>query len=241
MAKRKKLNRNPDHGRGLLKRLAERRANSAGGEDGESGNYVLMDFEVTWDVMPDPAVEALPEAVRERMESMHDLVMGDPKSAVEELRELAAAHPEVPCLTNWLISALRAGSKDDKQEALEICEALFRRMPDYFFARTMLAELWLDRLEVEKAAELMFGPGRLLTKLYPERRVFHVSEIRHWFYLGGRINIFQGEMEAARSHRDILAQVEPESVGVKHLDRLLEGENATMMRALAKMRGLMGG
>lgn len=204
--------------------------------DGEPEKYVLMNFEVSWDVMPDAAVEALPEATRDRMERLFDLVHAKPKKAVQELRDLIVLYPDVPCLTNWLINSLRAGTKADRREAMELCQGLFRRMPDYFFARTTLADLWLDEGAMDKAAELLFGPGRVLTQLYPERKVFHISEIRHWFYLCGRAKILLGEPGVAEGYRDLLEQLEPDSEAVRHLDVMLEDENSLLMRLLSKMR-----
>jgi hypothetical protein len=236
MAKGRKPNRNPDHGKGLLKRLAEGTAQSVSGADGEPKTYVLMNFEVSWDVMPDPVVEALPEATRERMETLFDLVHAKPKKAVQELRSMVALHPDVPCLTNWLINSLRAGTKADRREAMVLCEGLFRRMPDYFFARTTLADLWLDEGAADKAAELLFAPGCVLTQLYPERKVFHISEVRHWFYLCGRTKILLGEPGVAESYRDLLEQLEPDSQAVRHLNVMLEDESSLLMRVLSKMR-----
>lgn len=205
--------------------------------DGEPENYVLMNFEVSWDVMPDAAVEALPEAVRERMERLFELVHAKPKSAVRELRELTVLHPNVPCLTNWLINSLRAGSKADRREAMELCQGLMHRVPNYFFARTTLADLWLDEGAVDKAAELLFGPGCVLTELYPGRKAFHISEVRHWFYLCGRIKILQGEPGAGEAYRDLLEQLEPDSEAVRHLSEMLEDERTLMMRFLSQFKG----
>lgn len=198
----------------------------------------LMNFEITWDLMPDAEVEALPHATRERMQQLFDLVRQQPSSVIAELRKLAVRHPRVPCLRNWLISALRGGSASDQAEALIICEQLFHETPDYFFARTTLADLWLDAGEVEKAAALLFGPELVLTRLYPGREVFHISEIRHWAYLCGRIKILQGEPEIAEGYRDMLAELEPDSEPVRHLNEMLEGETGMLARLIAGFKKL---
>lgn len=238
MAKRRKSNRNPDHGKGLLKRLAGRPVNVPVGKAGQPEKLHLMNFEVTWDVMPDPAVEALPQATRDRMQKVFDLVHRKPKSVIRELRDLVALHPDLPCLTNWLISALRSGTTADRWEAMELCKGLFREMPEYFFARTTLADLWLDEGEIERAAELLFGPDCVLTRLYPGRNVFHISEIRHWFYLCARTKILVGEPGVAEGYRDMLAQLEPDSPPVRHLNEMLDGEDSKLVRILAELKKL---
>lgn len=70
-----------------------------------------MNFEITWDVMPDPAVDALPKTTRDRMQKIFDVDHRKPKTVISELREPATRHPQIPCLTNWLISALRPALK----------------------------------------------------------------------------------------------------------------------------------
>jgi hypothetical protein len=238
MAKRRKPNRNPDHGKGLLKRLAERPINAVAVQGGKQEQFVLMDIDVTWDVMSDPVLEALPMATQDRIQEVFELVQEKPQSVIQELRDLVALYPNVPSLTNWLINVLRAGTTADHCEAMELCQALFHRVPNYFFARTTLADLWLGKGEIEKAAELLFGPGCVLTQLYPDRKVFHISEIRHWLYLCARIKIFLGEPRLAESYRDLLDQLEPDSPSVLHLNEMLEGENSMLLHLNARFRKL---
>lgn len=237
MAKRRKPHRNPQHGKGLLLR-SKTTAPRAKVSDKAPVELHLMNFEITWDLIPDPEVEALPQATRDRMQQLFDLVHQQPKSVITELRKLAVHHPRVLCLRNWLISALRGGSASDHAEALIICEQLFHETPDYFFARTTLADLWLDAGEVEKAAALIFGPELVLTRLYPGREVFHISEIRHWAYLCGRIKILQGEPEIAEGYRDMLAELEPDSGPVRHLNEMLEGEMGMLARLISEFKKL---
>lgn len=236
MAKRRKPNRNPDHGKGLLKRFAERPVSVQTSKDQPPEVYHLMNFEITWDVMPDPAVEALPKVTRDRMEKLFELAQKKSNSVVSELRELTAAHPEVLCFANWLIAALRRGGKSDQEEALSLCDQLFRDHPGYFFARTTLADLWLDRGEIDKASGLLFVPGHSISTLYPARKVFHISEIRHWAYLSARAKIMLGEPEIAKSYRDMLEQLEPDSPAVRDLNDMLSGEKSDIMRMLANLR-----
>jgi hypothetical protein len=236
MAKRRKPNRNPDHGKGLLKRLAERPVSVQTSKDQPPEVYHLMNFEITWDVMPDPAVDALPKATRDRMEKLFELAQKQSKSVVAELRELTAKHPEVLCFANWLIAALRRGGKADQEEALSLCDQVFRDHPGYFFARTTLADLWLDRGEIEKASGLLFVPGHSISTLYPARKVFHISEIRHWAYLSARAKILLGEPEIAVGYRDMLEELEPDSPAVQDLNDMLDGEKSGIMRRLASLR-----
>jgi hypothetical protein len=196
-----------------------------------------MNIKVTWDVMEEPSVEALPEATRDRMDAIHHALFKSPKKILGELRELSASHPDVLCLKNWLIAALRGiGGPAEEAEAADLAERLFRERPDYFFARTGLADIWLDQGKFDQAAGLMFGPGKVLTLLYPGRKEFHISEIRHWAYVCCRILISQGNVDGARTYRDLLNQMEPGSRAVESLDQLLDGNAGYFATLLARFR-----
>ena len=111
-------------------------------------------------------------------------------------------------------------------------------MPGYFFARTTLADLWLDGGVIEKASELLFGPECALTRLYPAREVFHISEIRHWAYLCARTNILLGEPEVAEGYRDMLEEMESDSPAVRRLNEMLDDENSMFARLIAEIKAI---
>lgn len=190
----------------------------------------LFRIEVTWDVLPEKDVAALPSSVREEMNGVYDTIRTNPRSALPVLRLLAARHPEVSCLQNWLINALRKGSPIETEEALHLSDELFRKKPDYFFARTTLAEILADKDEVQRAADLMFGDQASFARLYPGRKVFHISEVRHWSIVCCKIKVLQGDAESARSYRDMLNEIEPDTDAVAYLDHLLDSDLAMVSK-----------
>ncbi len=171
--------------------------------------------------MPDPEVDALPAEVREEMDRLYDLVKTASPRAVPPLRKLVATYPQVLALQNWLLTVLSHGSKSQQQEARKLTVELFESRPEYYFARTGLAEMHLREGRVEEAASLMLGQANTLQALYPGQKVFHISEVRHWALLCGQILLKTGEIEAAHSYRNLLHQMEPNSPAVQHLDRLM--------------------
>ena len=235
MAKRRKPIRNPDHGKGLIKRLANQRSNSEATLGEPQELFTIMDFEVSWGYMPDPAVAEMTQADKDRMDDICPLVHTKPQSLIQELRGLVALYPKVPCLTSWLINCLRFGTTAERQEAMERGQELFRQMPDYFFSRTTLADLWLDENNVEKANALIFGKGCELSELYPDRKVFHISEIRNWCYICTRVKILLGQPQIAKNYRDMLEDLEPGTKIIRHLDSMLSSENTQLIRLLNSM------
>jgi hypothetical protein len=237
MAKRRKPNPNPNHGKGLLLRSLES-SSYVVSKDVDSRHYIDIRFTVTWERLPCPDIDALPQATQDRMCDVYDAIHHKPRSVIAELREFNRRHPEVICFKNWLINCLRSSSIADHAEALELSKRLYREHPDYFFARTTLAELWLDFSEFDKAAELMFEKNAVLTDLYPGRKVFHITEITHWASLCTRIRLCQDEPESAKEFRDILAEIEPSSPVVKDLDYLLSGGKGLLSRMISSIKNL---
>lgn len=197
----------------------------------------LTQLKVTWEVMPDPQIKALPRVTRNRMDAIHRRLHERPVDAINELRELNEKHPGIPCLQNWLIAALGASpSQTDQAEALDRAEQLFRDRPDYFFARTALADLCLGLGEIDRATSLLFDPGTSLAQLYPEREVFHISEIRNWAHSCCRTQLALGNVAAARTFRDLLADLEPDSPSVRRLDQLLDGRGGRLSKLIGSLK-----
>ena len=124
---------------------------------------------------------------------------------------------------------------------MELGQELFRQMPNYFFSRTTLAELWLDENNVEKANELLFGKGCELSELYPDRKVFHISEIRNWCYICARTKILLGQLRIAKNYRDMLDDLEPDSKSIRHLDSMLTSKDTQLLRLLNEMKEFYAG
>ena len=194
----------------------------------------LFSFKYTTDAILDEATDKLPDAVRVRMEALIDIVKSNPASVENEVLELSRKYPDVMCFRNWYCSCLRLLGRHD--EVREFSEILFREHPDYFFARTTLADLALEDYDVNLAAQLLGGEVGALLSLYPDQEVFHITEARHWFSLWGRIELMKGNLEAARSHRKMLHQMEPDSVAVQGLDRLMNPEKFQLIQLLANYR-----
>lgn len=213
-----------------------RRSGSA--QEGSPERIELLKIDITWDTMADDEVEKLPLRVRDQMDEIFASIHDRPGAVLPALRDLTARFPDVSCLQNWLINALRSGSPLESEEALARSEDLFRKKPKYFFARTTFAELLAENDYVEKAAALMFGEEVSLTRLNPGRKLYHISEIRHWALVCAKIKIHQGELTAARSYRDLLDELEPDSRAVEHLDGLLESDLAMLSKLMANIRDI---
>jgi len=194
----------------------------------------VFQMEITWDPVRAPEVQRLPRKVKQRIEELHPLIHSAPVRVIDEVRELVRQYPHVACFRNWHCACLRILNR--KGEAREAAEALFHDCPDYIFGRTTLAELMLEDADVEGAQLVMGGKGATLPSMYPKQRKFHISEVRHWFFVHGKLQLLLGRMEGARSCRDVLDQIEPGSAAVTELDRLLQVENFELLQLMRKFK-----
>ena len=223
------------YGEGMAKRKRDRKAlKSLTSADGTPTTVIhLMNLEITWNPIPEPELKKLPSAVQDRMAELYAKVITGSATILPELRELTERYPKVLCLRNWMISALRGGSPPQRSEAFCLSEELVRERPDYLFARTTHAELLLDEHRTEEAAKLFFSEDTTLPRLYPDRKTYHILEIRHWAFVCGKIKVIQGEPDGARSYLDLLDSLEEESEASRELRRLITNNNLNMLAKLA--------
>ena len=119
-----------------------------------------------------------PELSSERMEDLFNAASEGANWVIPELKKLIARHPEFPTLLNYLMSTYQ--QRNQPRQAKQVLKDLVKLHPDYLFTRIGLA---LDALETTKpdAVVQALGPALDITKLYPERGLFHVSELKNYY------------------------------------------------------------
>ncbi len=165
-------------------------------------------YSITEEPLPDHSFERLPGDVQTLINTLHDKVLGArPKQEVfDALISLTEQYPDIPHLYNYLyIAYFRMGKRGD---ASRVVQQTMQRFPDYLFGRLSLAEECLARGEPEKVAEI-FG-GKFDLKLqYPERALFHVSEVISFQCVVARYHHALGNREQAQQAYDLMRQLNP--------------------------------
>jgi uncharacterized protein YchJ len=113
-----------------------------------------------------------------QMEDLYHAAIEGANWVIPELKKHIARHPEFPTLLNYLMSAYQ--QRNQPRQARQVLKDLAKFHPDYLFTRIGLA---LDALETTKpdAVVRALGPALDITKLYPERDLFHVSELKNYY------------------------------------------------------------
>ena len=140
---------------------------------------------------------------------------GDP-TVIPELKRQIALHPEYPAFQNFL--RVYYHIRENPRKADAVLEKMAQQHPDYLYSRLGLCE---EILHHERPPELILqhlGADLDLTKLYPQRTVFHVSEIRGFYHLAGSYHARIGRQDLSRGVMAALERIEPDTPVSKVLE-----------------------
>jgi tetratricopeptide (TPR) repeat protein len=188
----------------------------------------LVSYDIVFDRLVLPG-EAPPPEVDRQSQELYDLVHDAPKKTIPRLEALLARYPDVPLLYNYLTVACSLAG--DKQRVEELTMEAFRRRPDYLFARLNYAAGFLAKNDLEGFAEAMEHKFDL-SLLYPERRVFHISEFKAFAHVMGEYYARRGEIDAAEMLLEVLEEMLPddpvtenlaEAIGLWRMRKAVEG------------------
>lgn len=129
------------------------------------------------------------------------------KSILDKLSRLIEQYPKVPMLKNFLSVAYEV--KGNRKKSLEIHQWLLDEHPDYLFARLNQANICIEKGELDKVPGLL-GEELEIKQLYPERDVFHLSEVTSYLKNAIRYLTAIGNLEQAEKKLKMLQEIAPE-------------------------------
>lgn len=163
-------------------------------------------YEIRHD-LPVPGMPNRAPPVLEDHPELRDLIEEDPAAARRQIEEWLAQYPGNPVLTHFLIQVARLQNRFD--EARRLAEENYRKHPDYLFARCDWAiELMQDDRD-DEVPEVV-GGGFILPAIFPERKVFHISELAAVCQVASHYYFKQEKPVMAKSYLDLLRQAEPD-------------------------------
>lgn len=134
------------------------------------------------------------------------LMAGDPV-VIPALVKAVKRCPENPTLKNHLMLAYKMAGRDRMADA--VLKELAKNHPDYLFTRIELALRTLRKDNLGGAVKLL-GPDLDIRKVMPERDVFHVTELRHFYTLVALIHARRGDLETALGIQMALHEIYPD-------------------------------
>ncbi|MCP5504556.1 MAG: hypothetical protein H7A41_05315 [Chlamydiales bacterium] len=137
------------------------------------------------------------------------------KKEVEIFKEKHPDHPEVLNLLTYLYLSCRKVRKADR-----LIEENYAKNPDYLFAKINFADLCLRQKKPQIIPDI-FNKKFNLRELYPDKKMFHISEFRGFMVLMGFYHLSMGNKEAAEGYHYLAERVDPNHPGTKILEKKL--------------------
>jgi len=149
----------------------------------------------------------VPKFVHDRLEIIFNDTINNPGKYIDELIQLDETYPEFNTISNYLAAAYSYAG--DREKSHNLIKKNFERFPNYLFARVQLAEIYLENREYDKFENLMENHLDL-KQIYPERDVFHISEVEGILYLATRYYALQSDEEKSLFYFDALKDISPD-------------------------------
>ncbi|MCK4935031.1 MAG: hypothetical protein KAR79_05540 [Simkaniaceae bacterium] len=149
---------------------------------------------------------------------LYELSQKKPKKAKKDLELLKKRCDAVPELLN-LLGFVYARCKKIKLADKLIIEN-FQKNPDNLLARINYADYCLRKKKLQKIPEL-FSETFDLTKLYPERKYFHISEFRGFMVMMGLYHLQIKKRETAICFHYLARAVDPHNPSTTCLGKKL--------------------
>ncbi len=164
-------------------------------------------YEITFDSMYDTRYTEYFEQLGERLDLLRAQTRLEPEKTIPVLEGLIQQYPGFPVLQNYLLTAYTLVGR--KEEADRLAGQLFLHFPDYLLARVTYARLFLEKGNLQQVAEIL-GNKFELNQLYPERDVFHYTEVLQFTSVVAEFFIERGDLGKAQSYVTLMEDIEPD-------------------------------
>ena len=170
-----------------------------------SPRYKLFNYEITDETdFMDKKLGITPE-IRDHIHELYFEAHEPERGTVKKLKNLIKRYPHIPHFKNFLTAVY--DSKGDKIRAYECNKLIQREHPDYLFGRINLAAQYFEQEEYDKIPEVL-GELMEIHALYPDRKVFHVSEVLAFNKLAIAYFCAIGNLEAAENRFEIMEKID---------------------------------
>lgn len=173
-----------------------------------------LDYDITWEPLHDEWENTMPDDILKRSHEIYYDLHDDPESYIDELIALDIQYPNCRTLTNYLVAAYTFSGKKDM--ALAQMKVNLSKYPDYLFAKIQLAQYYL-LLNQFKEINALFDNKFDLKELFPERNVFHITEVEGMLHVAASWFEWKGDHDKFLFYYDILTEILPDSSVTRQL------------------------
>lgn len=177
-----------------------------------------ISYEITDEPLKNLGYRNIPESIKDQLEKFYNEELAHPEQAIEFLIPAIKRYPDVPQLQNMLFNAYIA--LEDLNNAKVIAHKTVELFPNYFFGYLALAQTYLIENNLDMIQEI-FEDKYDIGLLYPERKVFHITEVIGFNALLTQYFYAKGDQEAADRHYDIMRKIDPDNPVTKTIKRVI--------------------
>ncbi|MBF0501372.1 MAG: hypothetical protein HQM09_14625 [Candidatus Riflebacteria bacterium] len=168
----------------------------------------MSSFFVTWEPIEDES--SAPNEIRGEIEILYEQMMKHPENApavLQKLLRLLEKYPDQPILLGYLANTYK--TLQDDARFSEVARNLYEKHPNYLFGRLLLAEKAFRDKEYDLMPSYLDGKQDL-SFLYPDRKVFHVSEVLGFNSIWALYFWEKGDILKGKIFADIICKIEPD-------------------------------
>lgn len=151
-----------------------------------------------------PEDEELMATLYHNLREHPDMIDSESCEFFQKLDALHVKYPNNPVILNYITNGYDYLGQQDQVEKL--IAKTYEKFPDYLFAQTAQANIYLRDGFPEKALRVLKG-AYTLKELYPHRTVFHVSEVSTFEYFMVGYFCETGNLEQAARHLQIMQKI----------------------------------
>ena len=159
--------------------------------------------------------------LKNQLDDLRILANSGKKSGIKKLESLIEKHPQNPQLKNFLV--VLYSKMGQYKKAYEVNRQIVDEHPDYFFGLANLVAEYLGAGEPEKVKEV-FGESLTLKGMYPNRDMFHISEVLFFFFLLVKYYVAIDELDIAESYCEKMNMLDPDHSHTKNAYDILRFE-----------------
>ncbi len=186
--------------------------------ENKSNYYKMFGYEITDETdFMDKKVGITPQIKVLILDLYYD-VQNKKRGIINTLLKTIKEYPQVPQFKNYLTVAYNLSGNTEK--VFECNNWILKEHPDYFFGRVNLAAQYFEQKEYHKIPDVM-GDLMEIHALYPERKVFHVSEVMAFNKLAVAYFSAVGNLDAAESRFEMMEKIDAEHPDTTQAERHL--------------------
>jgi hypothetical protein len=169
--------------------------------------FIKSGYHITTDPKFQNERYGIPPALEKQLEVL-GLESRDKASSktIAKLTQLIIQYPTVPQLKNYL--SVAHNTMGNHKKAIEANHWTLKEHPDYLFARLNAAHVCIENKEFEKVPALL-GEVFEIKSLYPERDLFHLSEVTGYLKVAVRYFTAVENLELSENRMQLLRDIAP--------------------------------